>query len=516
MDAGRYYNTGAGAELRRTFFNLESHNVVSLEIELVKIDNWNGHRFFVDVDGARLFQSDALYKKKTGTSNTCGDSNGYDWVVRARINLEHTASTLSLRIYTNLENGAYDQSFGMKSFTLELETIPALFAPPPPPASVVTLNGVQVYEFSGWMLIFNVAHNAGTPNAVRRDTAPSGPSDSAFIWLSGLGVTSAEDVLAVRFFCQTGQHPRVVDFASFNALQREAVLTGNYSGSPLADVSVVPPLGDRWYRNMSDHTAFLPTGATHTYNSSASGHDFGFNFPFWQGTAIAQTSKRAWTVAQSENDDTNAYACDSPIIGDTYDTLHQMWVRLSPPPRASCLEHFQNGETLSGVYRVTTSNINVTRRVYCDMDTDGGGWTLVVKISGGSRKHTLATAVSNASYIDPRNTTVAKLDDEAINAILTDKYRFKCSTCVLFFEPIAFAANDDRYCKDPHGFGESATSSYSRTGSCEPYGFRDTGLSSWPNATTSCGGYIQYNNDGGLGCYHSRDGHAQFGELWVR
>ena len=140
----------------------------------------------------------------------------------------------------------------------------------------------------------------------------------------------------------------------------------------------------------------------------------------------------------------------------------------------------------------------------------------MVKISGGSRKHTLATAVSNASYIDPRNTTVAKLDDEAINAILTDKYRFKCSTCVLFFEPIAFAANDDRYCKDPHGFGESATSSYSRTGSCEPYGFRDTGLSSWPNATTSCGGYIQYNNDGGLGCYHSRDGHAQFGELWVR
>ena len=45
-------------------------------------------------------------------------------------------------------------------------------------------------------------------------------------------VTSAEDVLAVRFFCQTGQHPRVVDFASFNALQREAVLTGNYSGPP--------------------------------------------------------------------------------------------------------------------------------------------------------------------------------------------------------------------------------------------------------------------------------------------
>ena len=105
--------------------------------------------------------------------------------------------------------------------------------------------------------------------------------------------------------------------------------------------------------------------------------------------------------------------------------------------------------------------------MYCDMTTEGGGWTLVASVSGARRRHTYADATTPLrEHPAPNNHTGYKLADVDINAIVTDRYRFKCATCTLFFEPIAFDASGDSACKLQHRWGTDA-SAYEGSGSCE-------------------------------------------------
>jgi hypothetical protein len=85
--------------------------------------------------------------------------------------------------------------------------------------------------------------------------------------------------------------------------------------------------------------------------------------------------------------------------------------------------HGYSGATGDGVYRIQPPARSVVT-VYCDMATDGGGWSLVAVTSSGSIAHVNAAAVG--TIVGPTTTlvgVVAKLSDADINAMPKTYYR---------------------------------------------------------------------------------------------
>lgn len=62
-------------------------------------------------------------------------------------------------------------------------------------------------------------------------------------------------------------------------------------------------------------------------------------------------------------------------------TLYNVAAVSCAPGESDCYELQKNGKNKSGVYTINVGPENIAVTVFCDMESDGGGWTVGIRVS---------------------------------------------------------------------------------------------------------------------------------------
>ena len=182
---------------------------------------------------------------------------------------------------------------------------------------------------------------------------------------------------------------------------------------------------------------------------------------------------------------------------------------LSPPPG-----YVYAGEAGDGLYLIDPLGTGAFA-AWCDMTTDGGGWTLAVRVTGAVNTHYNSAAVGTLS--SPTQPTTAKLADTLINVLrggpyIDSRVRFKCGTTTTYYaDDAAFSATANQ----GGALDRCATTWNATTWSqATPY-HAHYGINTWQ--ASGCPYVIYHVTEGSqVGCYNLTDGHNQAGTVWVK
>ena len=194
-----------------------------------------------------------------------------------------------------------------------------------PPSPAIYINGTQIFQDSdGWILLLAYNHVGGENNELVPGTAPQSPTESySHVWLNDLGLT-ANDVEAVRFYCKTSEHDRIVHFSTELAYTKQTIVYGtlesnsasywNTGTTKFADHTGQSPdsVNDYWGwgGGQPPESCGSPSRATCTTY---------FSYPFYKWGS----PHNLWHIGSGN------YLCDDDNISDgiSQTTTHQIWFK---------------------------------------------------------------------------------------------------------------------------------------------------------------------------------------------
>lgn len=97
---------------------MPGHYRVKVKLTFLKIDSWDNHQAWVEIDGVRIWERTLNYNADGYHTPICGFTAYRDLFIAVEAEGGHSDDEMNIKIASNLDEDANNESWGVRDFFL--------------------------------------------------------------------------------------------------------------------------------------------------------------------------------------------------------------------------------------------------------------------------------------------------------------------------------------------------------------------------------------------------------------